>query len=133
MLTGINKNGEPKNIIVTDEGEICVKNNGSTTIGNTEEKPVPVKEIKEIETTLNASVQTIGPTATTVAINKKVTEINIANYSETSDITIALGGITAVIGANIATTLKLNKQVDNITLTATEDNTKMQLIVSGVE
>lgn len=133
MLIGINKKGEPKNIIVSDKGEVLVKNSENTTIGNSEENPIPVKEIKDIETTLFSNVETVGTAATTIAINKKVTEISIANYSETSNITIVAGEITAVIGSNITTNLKINKQVDNISLSAEEDNTKVQIIVSGVE
>ena len=108
-----------KNVKVTDNGEVLVK------INNTENG--------ETETTLNASVQTVGTTATTIAINKKVTQIDIANYSEEANVTLTAGGISAVIGANIATTIKLNKQVDNISLVSTAADTKVQLVVSGVE
>ena len=145
-------------VVKISGGNTGEETNGQTEIINTEDSPVPVKvtnqvvipnEIKvnntvdsplpvsvqgqEVETTLNASVQTVGATATTIAINKKVTQVDIANYSEIANITIALGGINAVIGANIATTLKINKQVDNITLTSTEEGTNVQLVVSGVE
>lgn len=122
MLTGINKNGEQKNILVTDEGKVVVK------ISDEEQEST-----SQEETTLNASVQTIGTTATTIAINKKVTQIDIANYSEEANITLTAGGVSAVIGANIATTIKLNKQVDNISLVSTVADTKVQLVVSGVE
>lgn len=122
MLTGINKNGEQKNILVTDEGKVVVK------ISDEEQEST-----SQEETTLNASVQTIGTSATTIAINKKVTQIDIANYSEEANITLTAGGVSAVIGANIATTIKLNKQVDNISLVSTVADTKVQLVVSGVE
>lgn len=85
------------------------------------------------ETTLNASVQNVGTEATTIAINKKVTQIDIANYSDAADVTLTAGGISAVIGRNIATTIKINKQVDNISLVSTAADTKVQLVVSGVE
>lgn len=122
MLTGINKNGEQKNILVTDEGKVVVK------ISDEEQEST-----SQEETTLNASVQTIGTSATTIEINKKVTQIDIANYSKSANITLTAGGISAVIGANIATTLKVNKQVNNLTLTSIEEGTKVQLVVSGVE
>ena len=122
MLTGINKKGDQKNILVTDEGEVIVK------ISNEEQEST-----SQEETTLNASVQTIGTSATTIEINKKVTQIDIANYSESANITLTAGGISAVIGANIATTLKVNKQINNLTLTSTEEGTNIQLVVSGVE
>lgn len=85
------------------------------------------------ETTLNASVQTVGTEASTIAINKKVTQIDVANYSDSADVTITAGGVSAVIGSNIATTIKINKQVDNISLVSTAADTKVQLVVSGVE
>lgn len=135
MLKGINEKGEMKNVKVTDNGEVLVKSAGgnNTTVGNTEENPIPVKEIKEIETTLNASIQTVGTTATTIAINKKVTKIDIANYSESANVTLVAGALTATIGANLATTIAINKQLDNISLTSTEADTKVQIVVSGVE
>lgn len=137
-MIGYDETGNMQNVKVSENGEVYVIMNGTgesgnTTIGNTEENPVPVKEVKEIETTLNASVQTVGTTATTIAINKKVTQIDIANYSEEASVTLTAGGVSAVIGANIATTIKLNKQVENISLISTAADTKVQLVVSGVE
>ena len=78
-------------------------------------------------------MQTVGTEATTIAINKKVTQIDIANYSEEANVTLTAGGIAAVIGSNIAATIKINKQVDNISLVSTAADTKVQLVVSGVE
>lgn len=122
MLKGFDENGNIKNVKVSENGEVYVKN------ANEESSTS-----QEVETTLNASVQTVGTEATTIAINKKVTQIDIANYSEEANVTLTAGGISAVIGANIATTIKLNKQVDNISLVSTAADTKVQLVVSGVE
>ena len=119
-MIGYDEEGNMQNVKVSKDGEVYVKTTESqgtsttTTVGNTDTNPVPVKEIKETETTLNASIQTVGITATTIAINKKVTQIDIANYSEEANVTLSAGGVSAVIGANIATTIKLNKQVENI-------------------
>lgn len=134
-MIGYDEEGNIQNVKVSPEGEVYVKNadGNNTTVGNTDENPVPVKEVKDIETTLNASVQTVGTEATTIAINKKVTQIDIANYSEEANVTLTAGGITAVIGSNIASTIKVNKQVDNISLVSTAADTKVQLVVSGVE
>lgn len=137
-MIGYDEEGNMQNVKVSKDGEVYVKTTGSqgsstTTVGNTDTNPVPVKEIKETETTLNASILTIGTTATTIAINKKVTQIDIANYSEEANVTLTAGGVSAVIGATIATTIKLNKQVDNISLISTAADTKVQLVVSGVE
>lgn len=141
MLKGFNENGELKNVKVTDEGEILVKmagGGGQTTqeveIVNTSENPVPVQitNTEEIETTLNASIQTVGTTASTVAINKKVTTIDVANYSETADVTVTVGNLVAVIGCGIATTLTINADVTNISLQSTEADTKVQIVVKGV-
>ncbi len=142
MLKGINKDGELKNVIVTDDGEILVKMSGGggqsetqqAEIVNTSENPVPVNvtNTQEIETTLNASVQTVGTTASTVAINKKVTTIDVANYSESADVTLTIGNLTAVIGCGIATTLTINANVTNISLVSPEADTKVQIVVKGV-
>lgn len=123
MIKAITENDELVNVKATKEGKLLVdmgENSGEETA-------------KEIETTLNASVQTVGTTATTVAINKKVTSIDIANYSETANLTLITGNLNAVIGANIAVTLPINKNVTNISLTSTESDTKVQLIVKGVD
>lgn len=120
FLKGFDKNGNPQDVQVTEDGEIVVK------IVNEESS-------QEVETTLNASLQTVGTTATTIAINKKVIQIDIANYSEEANVTLTAGGISAVIGPNVATTIKLNKQVDNISLVSTVADTKVQLVVNGVE
>lgn len=85
------------------------------------------------ETTLNASVQAVGTTATSISINKKVTTIDVANYSETADITLTIGSTSYVIGASIATTLTINKDVTNISLISTTAGTKVQLVIKGVE
>lgn len=114
MIKAITENDELVNVKATKNGEIKVF------MDNT-------------ETTINASVQTIGTTSSTITINKKVTNIEVANYSETADVTIQIGELSAVIGANIATTLIINKDVSNISLTSTEADTKVQLIVKGVE
>lgn len=121
MIKAVTENDELVNVKATKDGKLMVET------GTGEEAS------QTIETTLNASVQTLGAAATTIAINKKVTQIDIANYSETANITLSAGGITAIIGSNLTTTIKLNKQVDNISLTSTEENTKVQLVVSGVE
>ena len=123
MIKAITENDELVNVKATKDGKLLVdmgKSSGEETA-------------QEVETTLNASIQTVGTTATTVAINKKVTNIDIANYSETADITVVIGDLSAVIGANIATTLVINKDITNISLTSTEADTKVQLIVKGVE
>ena len=85
------------------------------------------------ETTLNASIQTVGTTASTVTINKKVTTIDIANYGDTADVTLTIGTTSYVIGGGIATTLTINKDVTNISLVSTVADTKVQLVVKGVE
>lgn len=159
MLKGFTDNGELKDVIITEDGAIKVAMQGgggeaqqsvitntsenpvpvniqnqSVIVGNTVQSPIPVNvtNTEEIETTLNASVQTLGTTATTIAINKKVTTIDIANYSETANITISIGQFQAVIGNNIATTLSINANVENISLSATEADVKAQIIVKGV-
>ena len=121
MLKAITENDELVNVRASKDGKLLI---------DTDEA---LKIAQEIETTLNASVQTIGTTSTTIAINKKITQIDIANYSEEANITLVVGNISAVIGGNIATTLKINKQIENISLTAPAENTKIQLVISGVE
>ena len=86
-----------------------------------------------VVTTLHASVITAGAEAESIAINKKVTSIMVANYSETASLSMVVAGKTYVIGSGIATTFAINKQVTNVSITATEEDTKVQIIVEGVE
>ena len=138
MLKGFNKNGDIKNVQVTDEGEILVKMSGGgqgetqqSEIVNTSENPVPVNITNEQETTLYASVEDVSSTATTISINKKVTSIDVANYSDDNSVTITIGQLEFEIGNNISTTLEINANVTDISLEATQ-NTKLQIIVKGV-
>ena len=140
MIKAITENDELVNVKATKDGKLMVdtgehqdSSNNEVKIINTTENAIPVSVQKETETTLNSSIQTVGTTATTIAINQKVTNIDVANYSETANITVTIGNLSALIGANIATTLVINKDITNISLTSTEADTKVQLIVKGVE
>lgn len=115
MLKGITKTGEMKNVVLNEDGSI------------------PVGGSEEIETTLYANIMTLNTEEQTIGINKKVTQISIANYSETADATVDIDGISFVIGANIATDLPINKTVSTIALSSTEADTKVQYVVKGVE
>ena len=126
MLKGITENGEMKNLKLNDNGAVKVSieegENGINTTSN-----------KDREITLNASVLNIGTEETTIVVNKKVTSIMVANYSETADITLNAGGTDLQVGANLALELPVNLQVENLSITSTEANTKIQLVVKGVE
>ncbi len=119
MMVGVDKNGRYQEIKTNENGNLeVVVTDGSATSS---------------ETTLNASMQKVGTTATSISINKKVTSIDIANYSESANITLTIGTSNYVIGNNIATTLVINKDVTNISLVSTEADTTVQIIVKGVE
>lgn len=126
MLKGITENGEMKNLKLNDNGAVKVSieegENGINTTSN-----------KDREITLNASILNIGTEATSIVVNKKVTSIMVANYSETADITLNAGGTDLQVGANLALELPVNLQVENLSITSTEANTKIQLVVKGVE
>lgn len=125
MLKALNDNDEMTNLRVSNTGALKVELQKDSSGQEPEES--------KMETTLSANVQTIGTESTTISINKKVTELDIANFSDTANITIVIGTLNAVIGSNIATTLKINKDVNNISLSSTEANTKVQVIVKGEE
>lgn len=127
MLKGITENGEMKNLKLTDNGELKVVLGGST------EEGVAVTTTADKEVVLVSSVLTVGTTATTVQVGKKVTYIMVANYSETSDVTIGIGAKNYQVGANLAVELPVNLEVTSLSITATEADTKIQLVVKGVE
>ena len=118
MLKGIDENGNLQNVYVSEEGALRV------TIDDEGEKS------SDKESTLLSEILTVGTTATTKTINKRVTTIMIANYSETSDVII---NNIFKVGANLAVELPMNIDISNLSITATEDNTKIQLVVKGVE
>lgn len=126
MLKGITENGEMKNIRVNESGamEVVVK---------TGDAGIETTSSRDREITLIASVLSIGTDAQSITVNKKVTSIMVANYSETADITLNAGGTDLQIGANLALELPVNLQVENLSIASTEANTKIQLVVKGVE
>lgn len=126
MLKGITENGEMKNVRLNDDGALKVA------LESTEDG-IKTTSNQDREITLVASVLSVGTDAQPIVVNKKVTSITVANYSETADITLNAGGKDLQIGANLALELPVNLQVENLTLTSTEANTKIQLVVKGVE
>nr|DAO22399.1 MAG TPA: hypothetical protein [Caudoviricetes sp.] len=126
MLKGITENGEMKNVKLSENGamkvELEVSKGGLETTSS-----------KDREITLIASVLSIGTEEQSIVVNKKVTSIMAANYSETADITLNAGGTDLQIGANLALELPVNLQVENLTIVSTEADTKIQLVVKGVE
>lgn len=126
MLKGITENGEMKNLKLNNNGAVKVEiEEGENGINTTSSK--------DREIALNASVLTIGTEGTEIEINKKVTSIMIANYSETADISVNTGSSNLQIGANLALELPVNLEVKNLIITSTEADTKIQLVVKGVE
>lgn len=126
MLKGITENGEMKNVRLNDDGALKVA------LESTEDG-IKTTSNQDREITLVASVLSVGTDAQPIIVNKKVTSIMVANYSETADITLNAGGKDLQIGANLAIELPVNLQVENLTLTSTEADTKIQLVVKGVE
>lgn len=138
MLKGFNKDGEIKNVLVTDDGAIKVAMEGGgqggtqqSEIVNTSENPIPVILQDNIQSTLYSAIENVDDTPKTIPINKKVTTIDVANYSNDTSVTITIGQSEFEIGNNIATTLYINENVTNISLEATE-SAKIQIIVTGV-
>lgn len=126
MLKGITENGEMKNVRVNNDGALKVALESN-------EEGIKTTSNQDREITLVASVLSVGTGAQSIVVNKKVTSIMVANYSETADITLNTGEKDLQIGANLALELPVNLQVENLTLTSTEADTKIQLVVKGVE
>lgn len=117
QIQGSAKDGSVKNFIIE---------NGLLQVGIGEGEV----SVKSQETTLSAGKETI--TDKTITVNKKVTSISIANYSEENDINVIIEEKTFVIGKNIATDLPINTNVETIQITASAD-TEVQYIIKGVE
>lgn len=146
MLQGITEKGELKNVIVTEDGAIKTASGGTDVVKSTVENlnldengtvkvaiDGFVEQTSDREVVLNSSVLTIGTEATTIDLNKKVTNIMVANYSETADVTINTGNSNLQVGASLALELPINLEITTLSITSTEADTKIQLVVKGVE
>lgn len=84
-------------------------------------------------TTLYANVLTANTEEQTIGVNKEVTEIYIANYSDTASVTVSAANKNYTIGPNMAVDLTINKTVTNVGISATAADTKVQYVIKGVE
>ena len=125
MLQGFDENGNLKGVKVSENGEIFVKIGGSSE----DEESKVITESKE--TTLYAGVMNIGLEEQTIGVAKKITEISIANYSETANVTVSVDETNYVIAPNVALDLPINKIVGIVGLSATEADTKVQYVIKG--
>lgn len=125
MLKGFDKNGNIQNVILNEDGSIPVQmSNGGA---------VEVVQTSDQETVLNASIVMLSTEVHTITVNKKLTVISIANYSDTADITMTIGTKTYQIGAGLAIDFPINEVVESISLVSTSADTKTQLVIKGVE
>lgn len=127
MLKGFTEKGEMKNVKVTEGGELLVKNSNDSG-----DKPTQV-EVIENEVVLSSNIYQLSTEVTNVEINNKVTTIEIANYSETNDIKMIVNDKEYNIGANLSIDFPINKTLESISLVSTAENTKVQLVIKGVE
>lgn len=145
MLKGFTEKGELKNVKVSENGELLTKGVGtqSSNIENTDENPVPVKLIEgnvvevvqtsDQEVVLNASILMLSEEVTDITFNKRVTVISIANYSDSADVNLTVADKVYQIGSNLAIDFPINSIVEKISLTSNIADTKIQLLVKGVE
>ena len=126
MLKGFDKNGNLRNLIINDDGSIPVQviSGGSA---------VAIVQTSDQEVVLNASVIMLSTENKNIVIGKKVTQISIANYSDTADITMQVDGKVYQIGSKVSIDFPINKTVESITLISTGADTKTQLVIKGVE
>ena len=130
MLKGFDNNGNVKNVRVSENGEIFVKMEGNSEGGEAEEQKV-ITQSKE--TTLYANTMILTTTEQTIGVNKKVTEISIANYSETANVIVAVDEVNFVVAHGLAIDLPINKAVAIIGISSTEADTNIQYIIKGEE
>lgn len=129
MLKGFDKNGNMRDVLVTENGEVAVSLGGNSSSDGKE--PSIVTSSKE--TTLYSAVVTLSTTEQTIGLANKVTEISIANYSETANAIVSVDGTDFVIAPNLAVDLPINKTVSLVGLSATENDTQIQYVIKGEE
>lgn len=120
MLKAIDEKGELRNLKTNEKGALKVFMEDGMPQDKTEK-------------TLISNILTIGTDSTIISIAKQVTNIMIANYSDTSDITVNDGEMDYKVGSNLAMELPINKQVTELSITSSIADTKVQLVVKGVE
>lgn len=134
IVGNTSENPVPVNGSVSIDNESAIPVSGNVTIANQNAIPVSgTVNVNNIETTLYAGVMTVGLQAQTIGVSKKVTQISIANYSESADVTVEVDNKSYVIGSNIATDLTIGKVVGTVGLSATEADTKVQYVIKGVD
>lgn len=127
MLQGITRNGEMKNVVVNDDGTLPVN------LQDSGENGIKVEQTSDKEVTLKSDILTLGTTSTSITIGKKVTSIMIANYSDEADVSIVANNQTYKAGANLAIEFPINANIESLTLVSSAADTKVQLVVKGVE
>lgn len=132
MLEGFDENGILRGVKVSENGEIYVINGGDSGSGGEEQEEQKVIT-ESNETTLYSGVMTVGTQEQTIGVNKKVTEISIANYSETANVSVSVDNASYVVASNLALDLPINKSVGTIGISATEADTKVQYVIKGEE
>ena len=127
MLQGITRNGEMKNVVVNEDGTLSVN------LQDSGENGIKVEQTSDKEVTLKSDILTLGTTSTSITIGKKVTSIMIANYSDEADVSIVANNQTYKAGANLAIEFPINANIESLTLVSAAADTKVQLVVKGVE
>lgn len=133
MLKGYDENGMLQNVQVTEEGAVLTKIAGSGDEG----LDVNIKNASELipesekETTLYSGVLTVGTSETTIGVDSKVSELSIANYSETANVSVSVDNKTYVIAPGLALDLPINKVVSIVGISASAANTKVQYVIKG--
>ena len=122
QIQGVDTQGNLKNIKVGDNGEILVKN-----VEESEETGI------KVEKTIRCNNTLVGTVTTNINVNKYVTQVKIANYSETATLSITINGETYTVGSSIVVELKINADVTDIGITASEDNTRIQYSIESEE
>lgn len=122
MIKAFNDNDEIVNVKATNKGAIKVSLEDENT-QTTEER---------LETTLLANVQTINNESTVINVNKEVTEIDIANYSDEANLTLQVNNKNFIIGSNLTVEFPINQIVNSFSLSSTAE-TKVQYVIKGLE
>lgn len=121
QMRGITDKGNLRNLRTDEKGRMLVVISDGKVENISKEK---------VLTSVSA---TIGTEATTTAINGNATTMLVANYSETADITIGFDDEEVIVGASVALEIPVNKQVSNLSIKSSEEDTKVYYLLKGIE
>ena len=131
MMNGFKDNGEMTSPSYDNNGNLKVKVD-EIKVNNDNNNPVPTRVIN-LERLIAMNTAIVGTIATEISINAtKVTDIELANYSEDVDVAVTIGNNTYTLGAGLAVNVPVNENINSISFATSLNTAKIAYVIKGV-